>query len=366
MQMITDRFRKELAQFRPYVQGKPIEVVRRELGLDRIEKLASNENQFGPSPKAVAAMKAELDGVNFYPEGHPYELVTKLSKRLGVDEDMLIIGNGGEGILWNIAMTMLNEGDEVIMAYPSFDIYDITAIYFGATCHKVPLIDNHFDIDGMLAKVNEKTKIFWLCTPNNPTGNVCSVAELDRIVAQLPEDVLLVIDEAYYEFATARDDYKRDNLEYLKTHDNILVLRTFSKIYGLAGTRIGYAVANAAVASKANMIRQTFGINRLAQVAALAALDDEDYLQYVIESNSDALKTMEDYFDSRGLKYITSYANFIWVDLGVDSKKLFTELEKLGVIIRAGYLWGYDTCARISTGTKEQMRFLLECLDQVL
>jgi histidinol-phosphate aminotransferase len=360
------KFRKELSQIKPYVQGKPTEVVRREFGLARIEKLASNENQFGSSPKAVAAMTAELEHLNFYPEGYPFELTAKLSEKLGVAPERFTIGNGGEAVIWTISMTFLNEGDEIVIADPSFDIYKLCATFLGAKTIAVPLKDHGFDIDGMLAAVTEKTKLFWLCSPNNPTGNIASKADIDRILNALQDDVILILDEAYYEFATAKDDFPKDNLSLLDTHDNVILLRTLSKAYGLAGIRVGYAVTSPAIAEKLNAIKQTFGVNRLAQVGAKAALDDAEYMQFVVKSNREAIIELEAYYDVKGWEYFPSYANFSWVNCDRDSRDIFDALQRRGVIIRPGYLWGWDTWIRVSTGTPEQIRFFMEQLDAVL
>ncbi|MDR0852214.1 MAG: histidinol-phosphate transaminase [Clostridiales Family XIII bacterium] len=360
------QFRKELSQIKPYVQGKPVEVVRREFGLDRIEKLASNENQFGPSPKAVAAMTEEIKNLNFYPEGYPFELTQKLSEKLGVAPERFMVGNGGESIIWTISMTFLDAGDEIIVASPSFDIYKLSATLMGAKTVAVPLKDGGFDIDAMLAAVNEKTKIFWLCSPNNPTGNIADKTQINRIIEALPDHVVLVLDEAYYEFASAREGFPTDSTSLLDIHENLIILRTLSKAYGIAGIRVGYVMTSSLIAEKLNSVKQTFGVNRLAQVGAKAALDDDEYMAFVVRSNSEGIAALEQYYESKGWDYFPSYANFSWVNCGRDSHVIFDALQRRGVIIRPGFLWGWDTWLRISTGTEEQIRFLKEQLDEVL
>lgn len=359
-------FRNQLSEFKPYVQGKPIEQVQREYGLSRIEKLASNENQFGPSPKAMKAISAEIEKLHFYPEGHPFDLVAKLSEKLGVSPDMISVGNGGEGVLWTISMTFLNEGDEIIVPDPTFDVYKISATFMGGKIIKVPLKGQHFDIDGMLAQVNEKTKLVYLCTPNNPTGHIADESELDKLVSGLPEDVVLVLDEAYYEFACEKNDYPKNTIALIDKRPNTVILRTFSKVYGIAGVRMGYVITSPAIAANMNMVKQTFGVNRLAQAAALASLDDDEYMQMVVSSNEKALDTLREYFDKKGWTYFPSYTNFIWVDSGLDSKAIFNALQQKGAIIRPGHLWGWNTWLRISTGTQEQMAFLIEKLEEVV
>lgn len=360
-------FRKTLANITPYVQGKPVEAVRRELGLSRIEKLASNENQFGPSPKAIEAMRAELESVNFYPEGHPFALIEKLSKKLGVPSEHFVVASGGEAIIWNASMALLDAGDEIVTTPPSFDIYKLCASFLGAATVAVPVGEHGgFDEKAIVAAVTDRTKIVWLCSPNNPTGHIAGRAQIDYILANIPEHVVLVIDEAYYEFAAALPDYPADNLDRLKQHENLLILRTLSKVYGLAGVRIGYCVTSPAIAEKMNMVKLTFGVNRLAQVGALAALDDDEYLRDVVRRNRDAVDFLENCFKQRDLPYFPSYANFCWVDTKMDSRRVFEALQQRGVIIRPGFHWGWDSWIRVSTGTEEQMRFFETALDESL
>lgn len=359
-------FRKELEQFRPYVQGKPIEAVAREFGLERIEKLASNENQFGPSQKAITAMKKELEQVHFYPESHPYELTEKLAKKLDVKPENLSLGNGGEGLIWTIAMTFLNEGDEVISPFPSFDIYSVSSTLMGANVIKIPLADDGFDIDEMIEAITPKTKLIYLCTPNNPTGHIASQDEIERVVDALPDHAVLILDEAYYEFASKFDDFPKNSIDLLSRDKNIIILRTFSKVYGIAGVRVGYVITSPEIATKMNTVRQTFGVNRLAQAGAMGALDDDEYLDEVTTRNKEALEFLCSYFDSKGWDYFPSYTNFIWVNIEEDSKLVFEALQQLGVIVRPGYLWGWPTWMRLSTGTEDQMEFFTKMMDKVL
>lgn len=365
--MIEKLFRKELKDVRPYVQGKPVEEVQREYGLERIEKLASNENQFGPSPKAVAAMREELENCNFYPESVPVELAQKLSRRLAVSADNIAVGSSGEALIRLINLVFINEGDEVIAPNPTFSIYESQASLLGAKTVKIPLCDDGtFDIDGMIDAITDKTKLLWLCTPNNPTGNIASQDEIDKLVSELPDHVVLVLDEAYYEYASAFSDFPRANTNLLREKDNVVILRTFSKVYGIAGLRIGYIISSKPVVDMINSLKLTFEINRLAQVAASAALDDDDYLKMVVSENKSNLEFLEEYFDKKGFPYYKSYANFIWVDVKTDSRQLFEDLQKKGIIIRPGFLWGWDTWIRISTGTLEQMKFFKEVMEEIL
>jgi len=361
-------FREELAAFKPYVQGKPIEAVRREFGLDRIEKLASNENQFGPSQKAVEAIKEELPEIIFYPESYPFDLMRELTEALGIRQEQLVVGSGGEGLLWQIAMTFINAGDEIVVADPTFDVYRISTSLMGAVTVKVPVKNMRYDIDAMLAAVNEKTKLFFLCNPNNPTGHIASQEEIDRIVKELPSDVVLVIDEAYYELASVVPDYPRDNIKIIDGRPNTLVLRSFSKTYGLAGVRFGYIVTSPEIAGKLSLVGPSFKLNRLAIAAARGALKDSEYRDWYADENAAAINTLLDYYETKGWVSFPSYSNFVFTDTAHDSKMFFEELQKRGVIIRPGYLWGeqWSTWFRISTGTPEQMSYFIEKAEEVL
>ncbi|MDR1068778.1 MAG: histidinol-phosphate transaminase [Clostridiales Family XIII bacterium] len=360
------RFRKELDGFTAYQQGKPAEAVQREFGLTRIEKLASNENQFGPSPLAIAAMKDELDSLNFYPESHPFELVGKLAEIHGLAPEQFAVGNGGEAVIWNLSMAALDTGDEIIMSSPSFDIYRISATYLGAKTVQIPLKGQRHDVEAMAAAVTGKTKIIWLCTPNNPTGHIASREQVDYLIDHVPDNVIIVLDEAYYDFAAARGNYPADSVSRLKSHDNIAVLRSFSKNFGMAGIRVGYMMTSPEIAAHINMVKMAFSVNRLAQAGAKAALGDAEYLQSIVEKNARALLALETYYDTKGWDYFPSYANFSWVNCRQDSRVLFDALQRKGVIVRPGHFWGWDTWIRVSTGTDEQMRFFIEKMDEVL
>ena len=364
--MTKSLFRKELAGFKTYVAGKPIEQVRREYGLERIEKLASTENQYGPSPKAIEAIRAEAENINFYPEASGYDLVNDIADYLEVKPENIVIGNGGEGLIWVIAMTFLNAGDEIIAADPSFDIYKISGDLMGAKTVKVPFKDKKFDFDTMVESINENTKLIYICSPNNPTGNIATRDELDNFIKRIPDDVVLIMDEAYYEFAADEPSYPADNINLINTRPNTIILRSFSKIYGIAGVRIGYLVTSASLAVELNKVRQTLGVNRLAQVGARAALKDKEYKDFAVKENKKARDFLIEYFDSRGFDHFDSYSNFVWADIKTDSEKVFEELQKKGIVIRPGYLWGWKTWIRVNTGTMEQMELFKEKLDEVL
>jgi histidinol-phosphate aminotransferase len=363
---MKDIFRKQLQNMVPYVQGKPAEVVQREYGLDRIEKLASNENLFGPSPKAIEAIKQELSNVNFYAEGHPKELVDALADYYGIDPKHVVIGIGGEGLIWNLSMCLLDEGDEVVTAVPTFDIYKLTATFHGAKTIQIPVRDGVYDIEAMVAAVTDRTKILWLCTPNNPTAHIASRQQLDYLFDNVPEDVVIVLDEAYYDFACTRPDYPTDSIKRLQERENLAILRTPSKVWGLAGLRLGWLLTSPTIVSKVMMVRQSLGLGRLSIAGVKAALTDDAYLRYTVNSNREAIDYLETYFTGKGWNYYPSYSNFVWADCGTGSKEVFEQLQQKGVIIRPGFLWGWDNWIRVSTGTAEQMHFFTEKLDTVI
>jgi histidinol-phosphate aminotransferase len=366
--MSKSLFRNELASFKPYVQGKPIEAVRREYGLDRIEKLASNENQFGPSPKALEAIREELPEVIFYPESYPFDLIRELSEALEIKQEQLVVGSGGEGLLWQIALTFINDGDEIIVSDPTFDVYRISTSILGGVAVKVPLDGFCYDIDAMLGAVNEKTKLFFLCNPNNPTGHIATQEQIDKIVRDLPGDVVLVIDEAYYELASLAEEYPKNNISIIDKRPNTIVLRSFSKTYGLAGVRFGYIITSPEIAGKLYLVGPSFKLNRLAIAAARGALKDSEYRDWYVKENAAARKTLFDFYETKGWHSFPSYSNFVFTDTGLDSKWFFEELQKRGVIIRPGFLWGeqWKTWFRISTGTPEQMSYFIKMTEETL
>ena len=364
--MSNNIFRKQLETFKAYVPGKPIEEVKREYGLDEIQKLASNENQIGPSPMAVQAIKDELDSINFYPEATAVDLVNDLAEYLGVKPENIVVGNGGEGLIWVMAMTFLNEGDEIIMADPSFDIYKISGDLMGGKTIKVPFKDKKFNFENFIKNINDKTKLIYVCSPNNPTGNIASKEELNYLLKNIPEDVVLVLDEAYYEFAEGYKDYPSENIKLIETRPNTIILRSFSKIYGIADVRLGYLVTSQKLAVEMNKVRQTLGVNKLAQVGARAALKDEEYKQLAISENRKAIDKLEAYFISKGFDYFKSYSNFVWANINTDSRVIFEELQKRGIIIRPGFLWGWDNWIRVNSGTERQMKLFIENMEEVL
>lgn len=365
--MIEKLFRKKSKHIDTYSHGKSADDVKNEYGIENIIKLGSNENQFGPSPRVIAAMSAELKNCNTYPEVIPVELVSKISHQLNIPSKNIAIGNSGESLIRLISFAFIEDDDEVIVPTPSFFQYSGQAKLFGGNVKSVPLNnDGSYDIEGILNAINNRTKIIWICTPNNPTGSIITQKELDKLVTALPDHVVLVLDEAYYEYATAFDEYNKNESDCIGIKDNIIILRTFSKVHGIAGLRIGYILASEPIVAVINSLKMPFDVNHIANVAAMAALDDKVYFNMVIQENKKALERLSKFFDEKGLNYYQSYSNFIWVDVQLDSAIVFDELQKRGIIVRPGHTWGWDTWIRVSTGTKKQMELFTKMLEEVL
>ncbi len=361
---INKKARPEIFRLKPYVPGKPIEEVKRELGLYDVIKMASNENPLGPSPKALKAIQENLNQIHLYPDSNCYYLKKKLSSFTGIEEDGILIGNGSDELLKLIAETFLNRGDEVVFAVPSFVEYEFTATIMGAECITVPLVAFKHDLKAMREAVNAKTKIVYICNPNNPTGTIVSADEVEDFMASLPDDVLVVFDEAYYEYI--ENENYGDSLKYVKDSRNVIILRTFSKVYGLAGLRIGYALTTPFIAQAVERVTEPFNVNMLAQLAAIAALDDQEHVEKSRQMNSEGKQYLYNEFDKMGLEYVETDANFIFVDTGKESQEVFTQLLKKGIIVRTGDIFGFPTFIRVTIGTQEENTRFINGLRSVL
>jgi histidinol-phosphate aminotransferase len=357
-------FRHGIVNMESYVPGKPIEEVQAELGLTEIAKMASNENPLGPSPMAVAAMERELRNVHLYPEGTCTALRRDMAKRLGVDDDMITFSNGADNCILLVGQAFINEGDEVVMGDPSFFVYGSVTKVMGGLPIAVKLKDQVHDLDSMLSRVGPKTKLVFVCNPNNPTGTVVDRTAMDEFVRRLPSHTVLVLDEAYCDFVLDRNC--PDGLEYVKKGYHVISLRTLSKLYGLAGVRIGYAVANKEFVSALNKVREPFPVSRIAQVGAMAALEDEDFRERVLENNEEGKRYLYEAFDRLGLPYAQSHTNFVFVDMKTDSREVFQGLLREGIIIRPGHLWHCPTFARVTIGTGEENRKFIRALTRLL
>jgi len=354
--------RKGILDLKAYIPGKPVEEVQEELGLSEIVKLASNETPLGPSPKAVAAAEKELRNIHLYPEGSCTRLRRDMAQRLVIADDMILFSNGADNAIVLIANAFIDEGDEVVMADPSFFIYQTYTKIMGGRPILVELKNHAHDLSAMLKKVGKKTKLVFVCNPNNPTGTIVGKDELDDFVSHLPDHVILVLDEAYIEFVSDRDS--RDGLDYIKKGHNVISLRTFSKICGIAGLRIGYALACREFIAALNRVREPFPVSRVAQAAARAALEDDEYRAKVLKNNEEGKAYLYDEFKNMGLPSAPSQTNFIFVDLRRDSQEIFQALLKKGIIIRPGRQWNCPTHARVTIGTMEQNKKFIKALKE--
>lgn len=363
---MSSLFRKELATLKKYVPGKPIEEVKREYGLTDIVKLASNENPLGPSPMAIQAIKDEAENVFLYPESTSPALRDAIANKFNISAEQVMMGNGGEEILKFIAQTFINEGDEAVMGKPSFGLYNISVSHMGGIPVEVPLTDRfEHDFDAMLDAINEKTKLVYICNPNNPTGNIMTAEKVHRFIQKVPANIVVILDEAYYDYAVKNPAYP-DGLRILQDRPNTVILRTFSKVAGIAGVRIGYAISTEKIIGEMSKVKGVFNSSRLAQVAGLAALKDTKHIDDTVELNYESLNLMIECFERNGLDYIPSNANFIFMKTDISSRVVNEELLKRGVIIRPGFLWGLENWNRISTGTREQTMRFIEAMEEIL
>jgi len=354
------RIHPDIASLSPYVPGKPIEELQRELGLARVIKLASNENPLGPSPKALAALVGGHDSLHRYPDGGAYRLRQALADRWKVSLDHIILGNGSDEILGLLARTFLAPGDEAVMADQTFVIYkmEVTAAHGKAVI--VPLVNWTHDLDGMAKAITPKTRLVFLCNPNNPTGTMVAADAVARFMAQVPENVIVVFDEAYLEYV--RDPHFPDSLQYVTQGRNAIVLRTFSKIYGLAGLRIGYGITTPEITNGLNRVRPPFNANTLAQRAALAALGDDEHVAKSRAVNAAGMQQLECGLRALGFAAIPSQANFVYFDVKRDGRRVFDALLREGVIVR--HIEG--TMLRVTIGQPDENQAFLDALMKVL
>lgn len=354
------RIHPDIASLSPYVPGKPIEELQRELGLARVIKLASNENPLGPSPKALAALVGGHDSLHRYPDGGAYRLRQALADRWKVSLDHIILGNGSDEVLGLLARTFLAPGDEAVMADQTFVIYkmEVTAAHGKAVI--VPLVNWTHDLDGMANAITPKTRLVFLCNPNNPTGTMVAADAVARFMAKVPDDVVVVFDEAYLEYVC--DPHFPDSLQYVTQGRNAIVLRTFSKIYGLAGLRIGYGITTPEITNCLNRVRPPFNANTLAQRAALAALGDDEHVTKSRAVNAAGMQQLERGLRALGFAAIPSQANFVYFDVKRDGRRVFDALLREGVIVR--HIEG--TMLRVTIGQPDENDAFLASLKNVL
>ena len=356
----ANRFVCDLVAYEP---GKPISETARELGLDpaQIVKLASNENPLGPSPLAKIAMREAIEEAHIYPDGGGYRLRAAIADSFRMELGNVVLGNGSNEIIELLCHTFLNRDAELIAAKHAFVVYKLMATLFGAKYVEVPDPGFIHDLDGMADAITDKTRLVFIANPNNPTGTMVDQAAIDRFMARVPEHVVVVFDEAYFEFP----DSPPDALRYVREGRNVCVLRTFSKIHGLAALRVGYGLASISVATLLQKARQPFNVKSIAQAGALAAMADLDHIEKTRKVNREGMAFYESALAERGLEYVPSFANFLLIKTG-EGDRVFAEMLRQGVIVRAMSSYKLPDWVRISIGTAEQNRRCLEVLDSVL
>ncbi|MBF0478478.1 MAG: histidinol-phosphate transaminase [Candidatus Omnitrophica bacterium] len=359
------RAKQTLFKVQPYVPGRPIEDVKRELGLKEVIKLASNENPYPTSPKVLKAIAQAAKSVNRYPDGGCIALRQELAKQLKVKPEQLIFGNGSDEVIVMAVRAFVQPGDEVIFAKPSFLVYEIASCIEGAKLNAVPLMpDFRYDLKAMKEAVTSKTKIIFLGNPDNPSGQYISNTELKNFLKNLRSDILVFIDEAYYEFVSAKD--YADSLNLLKIYKNLMVARTFSKIYGLAGLRIGYAMGDAELIDIIGRVREPFNVNSIAQAAALACLKDKAYYKKILTQINAERKYLYASFDTMRLEHIKSFTNFILVKTAIGGKAASQGLLKKGIIVRDMSGWGKPEYFRVSIGNAQENKKFIKALKDII
>ncbi len=358
--------RRDLDRIHPYQPGKPVEEVARELGIKgEIIKLASNENPLGMSPKAREAAKRYLEEGYLYPDDQGFYLKEKLAKKHKVDPDMIILGNGSVDLIYLVCLAYLESNNNLIMTKGSFIIAKIATYIAGARLIEVPPRDDMtHNFEGILKSINKDTKLIFLDNPINPLGTISTKEDFDEFMGEVPDNVLVISDEAYYDYITDADYI--DSMRYLREGRNILIFHTFSKIYGMAGLRIGYGIAKPEIIQALMKVRLPFNTNRLGQIAALAALDDREHVKRSIEVNERGKEYLYKEFKRLGLFYLPTHANFIFVDFKRDAREVFEALQRQGVITRPIPQYGFPTALRITIGNEHQNQRLIEALERVI
>jgi histidinol-phosphate aminotransferase len=354
---------------RPYQPGKPIEELEREYGVSNIVKLASNENPLGPSPKALEAMHGEQRDVWLYPDGNGFTLKQKLAARHGVEMNQITLGNGSSDVLEFAIRVFVGPDDEVLFSEHSFALYPLLTQAVGGTAVVAPAKNWGNDLEALEARINKRTRVIFIANPNNPTGTWLGAAELEAFIRAVPQEVLVVVDEAYFDYAiapaTGASDYP-DTIEWLARFPNLMVARTFSKSYGLAGLRVGYAVSHPQVADLMNRVRPPFNVNSVALAAAAAALEDVEHLARSVQMNAEGLKQLVAGFETLGLDFIPSVGNFISVDVGRPAAPVYEALLREAVIVRPVANYGMPQHLRVTVGTPEENARFLTALEKVL
>ncbi|GJM16927.1 MAG: histidinol-phosphate aminotransferase [Thermodesulfobacteriota bacterium] len=348
----------------PYVPGKPVEELERELGISGAVKIASNENPLGPSPLAEKAVTEAVHNLNRYPDGDAFYLKEKLSNKLGIKPETLIFGNGSNDVIDIAARTFMKPGDEAIFGEYAFIVYPIVTQAVGAKAVISPMPDYTHNLRDMHSRITKKTKIIFIANPNNPTGTMVGQDEFEWFIENVPEDILVLVDEAYFEYVDD-EDYP-NSLEYHDNGKSIITVRTFSKIYGLAGLRLGYGIAHEDIISNMQRVRHPFNSNSLSQIGAIAALDDAEHIERTKTINREGLHYVTQELEKLNIPYAPSYTNFVLIDLGEDPMATYNELLKEGVIVRPVMGYGLKTHLRVTIGTQEENEKFVNGIKKVL
>ena len=358
------RWKERVLSLTPYQPGKSIEAVKKQFNLEQIVKLASNENPFGCSKQALTAIQSYQTSLALYPDGYATHLRETLAAFLQVNEDELILGNGSDNLIQMISRALLYPNASTIMATPTFSQYKHNAVIEGATIKEVPLVNGEHDLNAMLEAIDETTNVIWVCSPNNPTGTYIPENKLIPFLEQVPSHILVVLDEAYYEYVVAEDYYNAISLT--RKYENLIVLRTFSKIYGLAALRVGYGVANRSIIQALEPAREPFNVNSLGQLAASEAIRDQTFVENCREKNRQGLTQFYEFCEQYRLEFYPTQTNFILIDCKVDGDEVFHYLQTKGYIVRSGKALGFPTAVRITVGSSEQNEGVLKALGEFL
>lgn len=362
MSKFVDMVPIHIQKIQPYKPGKPVEEVERELGIKAV-KLASNENPLGPSPRALEAVRRYLENMERYPDDAGFYLRQKLAAHFKVSMDEVILGSGSSDVLAMAYHSLLRPDSEVLTSEGSFIVYYLLAQGMGVRIVSAPMKEYGFDLAAMADRLSSKTRLVIIANPNNPTGTIVRRKELEAFLARVPDHVLVIMDEAYFEYV-GDPDYP-NSFDYLRAAQTVLIIRTFSKAYGLAGLRIGYGVSNRDVIDTLNKVRMAFNTGSLAQVAALAAWDDREHVSKSVQTNRAELEFLYGELRKRGVKFVPSHANFIFIDLGKPAADVNDAMLTKGVIIRPMAGWGFPTIIRVSIGTHDQNLKFLSALDSL-
>ncbi|MFK9093455.1 histidinol-phosphate transaminase [Bacillus salipaludis] len=358
------RWKERVLALTPYQPGKSIEAVKKQFELDQIVKLASNENPFGCSEQALSALQSYQKSLALYPDGYATHLRETLAAFLQVEEAELILGNGSDNLIQMISRALLHPNASTIMATPTFSQYKHNAVIEGAIIKEIPLVNGNHNLDAMLKAIDETTNIIWVCSPNNPTGTYIPENKLVPFLEQVPSHILVVLDEAYYEYVVAEDYY--DAISLTRKYENLIVLRTFSKIYGLAALRVGYGVANSSIIKALEPAREPFNVNSLGQLAASEAIKDQNFVESCREKNRQGLTQFYEFCEHYQLEFYHTQTNFILIDFKIDGDEIFHYLQARGYIVRSGKALGFPTAVRITVGSSEQNEGVLKALREFL